>query len=316
MSEVQEPLISIIIPIYKVEPYIANCIQSVVEQTYSNLEIILVDDGSPDNSTDIAENVLKNNGKNYIVIHQENKGLGEARNSGLNKANGEWVYFLDSDDMIVPETIEHLVAATKRETDFVFSNYRIITDKAEAYGKFAKADAIYYNAEIIRKEFLLRKKIILAPGTLYRKDFLDRNKLRFEKIPWSEDQQFMFRLLRIADKIGYVEEPLYQYLQRAGSIMNATEPQKILEGYKAILQVASTFENDSLFGKFIAARWVMGSLNSAARMYDFNVWQTLYQDLDGKKWLKKLLKFPDIKVKTLSLVGVVSPKLYYKTNRR
>ena len=312
MGYTVNPVISVIIPIYKVEQYVSDCIKSVLNQTYQNLEIILVDDGSPDRSTDIAEEVLKNSEKKYIIIRQQNKGLGEARNSGFKAATGEWVYFLDSDDIIVPETIERLVSAINLDTDFVFSDYNVIRDKNEVCNGFEKVKPVYYDRATIQKEFLLRKKTILAPGTLYKKCFLDKNQLKFAGIRWSEDQQFLFRVLKHVNTVGYLKEPLYQYLQREGSIMNATEPQSIIEGYSAIVKVGESYECGSLLNKFIAARWVMGSLNSTARTYDYDKWKSLYSDLDGKKRLKVLLSFPDIKVKILAFIGVLFPKLYYK----
>lgn len=316
MNKKNIPLISVIIPIYKVENYIVDCLNSVILQTYGNIDIILVDDASPDNSVEIAEDILKKNGRDYVLIRQENKGLGEARNSGLNVARGEWIYFLDSDDMIVSDTLERLLLATKSDTDFVFSDYRVITSADEAVKEVEKSEPVHYDAETVRKLFLLRKKIILVPATLYRKSFLEQNQLRFAVIRWSEDQHFMFRALNAANKITYLKEPLYQYLKREGSIMNFTERQKILEGYYAIQKLGESFDRKSLFGRFMTARWVMGTLNSVARMYDYHGWNKLYKDLNGTYCLKILLKFPNIKVRLFSLVGIISPKLYYKVIKR
>ena len=129
-----KPLVSVVMPIYGVEKYIENSVKSVIHQTYDNIELILVDDGSTDRSVAIAERVLNENHFKYLLIHQENAGLGYARNAGLQSANGEWIIFFDSDDVILPETIERLVGAADDQADLVFSDFRYVsqTDEVQA----------------------------------------------------------------------------------------------------------------------------------------------------------------------------------------
>ncbi|RID95082.1 glycosyltransferase family 2 protein [Dialister pneumosintes] len=102
-----KPLISVIVPVYKVEKHIHRCIESVLKQTYANWELILVDDGSPDSCGRICDAYAARY-DNILVIHQENQGLSAARNAGLDRAGGEWVYFLDSDDFIREDTLEKI----------------------------------------------------------------------------------------------------------------------------------------------------------------------------------------------------------------
>ena len=102
------PLISVIVPVYKVEKYLNKCVQSIVNQTYKNLEIILVDDGSPDNCPEMCDEWAKKDSR-IKVIHQENAGLAEARNSGISVATGEFFMFIDSDDYAEPDMIELLL---------------------------------------------------------------------------------------------------------------------------------------------------------------------------------------------------------------
>ena len=116
----QQELISVIIPVYNVEKYLRECIDSVLNQSYQNLEIILVDDGSTDSSGEICDEYEKQDIR-IRVIHQKNQGLSGARNTGFQNANGEYVYFLDSDDWIVPEAIKCLVKRAEEESaDVVF----------------------------------------------------------------------------------------------------------------------------------------------------------------------------------------------------
>lgn len=107
-----KPLISVIVPVYKVEKHIHRCIESVLKQTYANWELILVDDGSPDSCGRICD-AYASRYDNILVIHQENQGLSAARNAGLDRAGGEWVYFLDSDDFIREDTLEKIELFSK-----------------------------------------------------------------------------------------------------------------------------------------------------------------------------------------------------------
>ena len=114
------PVVSVIIPVYNVEKYLEECIDSVLAQTYQNIEIILVDDGSTDSSGLICDRYAEKN-TNISVIHQKNSGLSAARNSGLNKANGDYIYFLDSDDYISADAIEKLFSIAENDkSDIVF----------------------------------------------------------------------------------------------------------------------------------------------------------------------------------------------------
>ena len=310
------PMVSIIIPIYNVENYIENCIKSVIAQTYKNIEIILVDDGTPDKSSDIAERVLTEKGVTYQIIHQENSGLAMSRNAGLNVAKGEWVYFLDSDDLILPSTIEHMVnACCDKEIDLVISSFKSIYSVNEVLNDCNNGYKKVYTREKIQKEFLLRKLVILAPGTLYRKNFLTNNNLKFEKLSWSEDQHFVWRVLAFINKAVYLDEPLYQYYRHEGSIMTATKANKIIESYKFICDL-EYYYNESYVGKFLVARWVMGSLNSAVILTEFKDWKELYRQIEGRKHLRRLISFQDMKVKNLALCGYISPKLYYFIMKR
>ena len=123
--EEKQPLVSIIIPVYQVEKYIGNTIKSVLRQTYKNIEIILVDDGSTDESiTNALAEVEREHFTEYKLVRQENKGLGEARNTGVDYANGEWIVFIDSDDTIQKDAIEKLLKnAISNSCDWVFLSF-------------------------------------------------------------------------------------------------------------------------------------------------------------------------------------------------
>ena len=120
------PLVSVIVPVYKTEKFIHRCIDSVLNQTYSNWEMILVDDGSPDACGQICDSYAEKDGRIH-VIHQENQGLSAARNAGIKICKGEWIYFLDSDDFIVEDALEKMIFFSKSGTyDIIMAGFSII----------------------------------------------------------------------------------------------------------------------------------------------------------------------------------------------
>lgn len=131
VKNLQLPLITIIVPIYKVENYLDKCVYSIIQQTYTNLEIILVDDGSPDNCGNICENYRKKDSR-IKVIHKENGGLSDARNVGINSATGKYIAFIDSDDYIAINYIEELYKAIKKyNVQIALCSYILISESGE-----------------------------------------------------------------------------------------------------------------------------------------------------------------------------------------
>lgn len=307
-------IVSIIIPIYKVEKYIKDTLESVVEQTYSDIELILVDDCGGDQSCDIAEKYLKETNTEYqLVRHPKNQGQAAARNTGTKIASGRWVYFLDSDDLILKNTIEILVnQAIEYDSKVVFSNFRYIRNAKEVKEPVSKCDSTVFFQDEILDKFLKREICLLAPGTLYEKTLMLDHELEFKQIPWSEDQHFLWRLLSYIDKAVYVNTPLYQYLLHVNSIMSATSIEKMIQGYKAISGLKKYYSKQKEIGKYIEPRWVLGTLNSASKIVKYKVWKNLKCEMNGSNNLKMLISFPDKKVKMLALIGLMCPRAYYE----
>ena len=151
MTEGKTPLISIIIPVYKVEPFLRECLDSIVSQTYQNLEIILVDDGSTDGSGAICDEYAARDGR-IIVIHQENQGISGARNAGLDIASGDYVLFVDSDDRIEPFTCEcALKAAIGQQADLVSFGYKVIYESGKSREVVAPASGIQDKRQVMQE---------------------------------------------------------------------------------------------------------------------------------------------------------------------
>lgn len=215
-----ETLISVIIPVYKVETYLEKCIVSVVEQTYKKLEIILVDDGSPDRCGLICDEWEKKDNR-IKVIHKKNGGLSEARNYGVNYAQGEYIVFVDSDDLVDPTMIEKLfVELLRQKADIVECNYTCFTDNLpQNEDKGLVSSTVYTNEEAL--SLLLDESVFkyTAWNKLYRREIF--NTLCFEKGKLHEDVFFTYQAFGISKRIAKINSSLYYYRQRRGSIMGS-----------------------------------------------------------------------------------------------
>lgn len=202
-----ESLISVIIPVYKVERFLHRCIDSVIYQTYTNWEMILVDDGSPDTSGDICDEYAKKD-KRIKVIHQENQGVSAARNAGLDQSTGGWIYFLDSDDYISPKSFELLMSVQKEDDyDIVASGHCSVQGKrcivkSKNWKKLT-------DFEIIKKKYFLMEYANFCTGKLIRKSLWDH--IRFPVGVISEDMYACARLFLAAKKACVIPDPLYFY---------------------------------------------------------------------------------------------------------
>lgn len=229
-----EPLISVIVPIYNVEKYLDRCIKSIVNQTYSNLEIILIDDGSQDNCFKICNKWAELDNR-IKVIHKENGGLSDARNVGLKMAKGEYIGFIDSDDFISKYFIELLHRKlVETKSDLIQCDYLKVNDNYLEKEKSVKTD---FDIEIFNTEEALRllieeKKINqVVWNKLYKKELLQ--KIRFEYNKLNEDDFFTYQVFAKCNKIAYINLPLYYYLVRNQSIMGKKYSIKRLDGLEA-----------------------------------------------------------------------------------
>ncbi len=254
------PTVSVVIPVYKVEAYLSRCVDSVFSQTLQDLQIILVNDGSPDGCPQICDDYAAKDSR-VKVIHKENGGLASARNAGMAVAEGKWLFFLDSDDWLAPDGLEMLVSVgEEHQVDFV--RYRAIRSGWPGMEPHAPCMVEpvrelrhgYYNREQIRKEVyprllitpqLTMGAVVGAWGSLYNLDFLKRNDLRFyEEVKFSEDLVFSARVVRAAKNFYFVDTPgVYHYFYNPNSISKSFRAGR-WESCKALIE---TCERD--FGK-------------------------------------------------------------------
>ena len=230
-------LISVIVPIYNIEEYVERCIESIEKQTFQNLEIILVDDGSDDSSGKICDE-LGQKDQRIKVIHKQNGGLSDARNAGIDVANGKYFVFIDGDDEIHIEMIERLydkLINTKADISMcriekIEPNRRFVTRKFKEGKKYIELSSL----EAIQ-ELLLDRMDCSACPKLYSRNLFD--KIRFPKGRTNEDFAVMYKIFSISKKIVYMPDLLYFYYQREGSITTTAFNTKQFDKYDNCIEM-------------------------------------------------------------------------------
>ena len=224
VKRVHDDLISVIVPVYKVEKYLDKCVESIVNQTYKNMEIILVDDGSPDQRGNIC-NMWERKDHRIRVIHKSNGGLSSARNTGLDAANGVYVAFVDSDDYIRKDMLERLHdLLVKNDASLAICDFMRVDDRGNPIGKITSSDGP--NVQIIDQREMMKmfsdKRYILATlawNKLYRRELFQG--IRFPAGKICEDGYIMHEIFGKCSKCVFVLEKMYLYTKRSDSILGS-----------------------------------------------------------------------------------------------
>ena len=224
-----QPTVSVIVPVYNAEQYLRPCLDSVLAQTYPTLEVILVDDGSTDASAGICREYCEKDGR-FRLIRKENGGASSARNRGLDNATGTYLYFLDSDDEIVPEAIEKLVACARGNgADLVFFEARTKT----AEGGFSSGQYDYHRQYapgdpcLLMEEMVAHKEFHVGTPLLFmERDLFTANRLRFREGIISEDMIMAYQLFSLAKQAAHVHEYLYVRRFRPDSVTTKAKTEK------------------------------------------------------------------------------------------
>lgn len=234
-------MISIIIPVYNVEFYLRDCLNSIINQTYKNFEVILINDGSSDNSGSICDEYAEKD-ERIQVFHKENGGVSSARNLGLLKAKGEWICFIDSDDWIEPNTLLSIISREEDEIDFVQFGFQQI----DSSGKILMKSNIPVHKIVMDKNTYLNTNIYHSAicGYLIKTSIIRKHRINFpETIKYGEDQAFILKALMCSHKIHIINEHLYNYRYREGSAMNSTISFSRAEDHLKVILDVSRFIN-------------------------------------------------------------------------
>mgnify|MGYP000022671965 CR=1 FL=1 len=314
------PKFSIVMPVYNVEKYLRNSVLSVLNQTVSDYELILVDDGSLDDCPRICDEFAVQYSQ-VKVVHQENMGLSGARNAGFTIAKGKYVYFLDSDDIIQPDTLEHFESVIVKlpNVKYVISDFQYVTErnvfKAAGYDNGIEI----YPRSLIQELFLKRQIRILAPGALLNVEWYKDNNLTFENNPYSEDQLFIWKALLKVDEVVHIKKPLYNYLHRPGSIMTASSVSKIVKAYPFFQDLQKIYFRSDKATPFVKLYllpfWVRGILHSSAKIVSYKEYESILVAFEADKHCEALKLYPSIIVKLLSYLYFFNKRLFYLVNK-
>ena len=229
--------VSVIIPVYNVENYLRKCLDSLVNQTLKDIEIIVVNDGTTDNSQEIINEYVKKYPKKVVSIIQENGGQGAARNTGLLHAKGEYIGYVDSDDYVEENMYEELYKKAKEEdSDIVICGNNVVKENYELFSK-----------EDVDKEFLLGKMAVW--NKIYKKNIIVDNKIQFRSKVWYEDLDFTMKVYFSSKKISYIDKALYNYLLREGSTMNNNNIKRNLELIEAFDSLIDYCKDKKIYNK-------------------------------------------------------------------
>ena len=241
--------ISIIIPVYNVDKYLDDCLSSVFRQTLKNIEVVIINDGSTDNSINIIKK-YQNEYNNIILIEQENKGLSVARNVGIEHATGKYITFLDSDDFITENFCEKLYnKAEENKCPLVIGGIELVypSGKTKPYTSYHCDESKVYN-EIDTYQMLLNCKMgAQVVGKLYLREILILSPIRFEPGIYYEDIRFTYPILQVYHKIMFVNQLIYKYRMNANSIVHTSSLKKISDfvcSLNFVISFIQSLDND------------------------------------------------------------------------
>jgi glycosyltransferase involved in cell wall biosynthesis len=249
------PKISIIVPIYKTEKYIARCLESLVNQTFRDIEIICINDGSPDNSPAICEEYAKKDDR-IIILSQTNQGLSAARNTGLLHARGKYIQFCDSDDffdLTMCEKMYNIISTTN--ADIAVSDVNVVYDGISFWGDESYFRVPFRGISTIT-DATFKQINVFAWNKIYKKDLLDKFNITFPYGLYYEDAGFLFKYLMVSKTICCINDPLYNYICRADSIMEETcnnRPDYAIDHIYVIQDVACFLEIHGFNKKHVQA---------------------------------------------------------------
>lgn len=316
-------LISIIVPIYKVEKYLDECINSIIKQTYNNIEIILVDDGSPDDCGNICDKYAKEDNR-IKVIHKKNGGLSDARNKGIDVAKGKYITFIDSDDYVEIEYIEKLYNAIK-ENNTLISQCSIlkVNNQKEIKNKLGyEENCIKTGIEMIND--LYSKHLIeniVVWNKMYNMELFKELRFPFGKI--HEDEFTTYKIFYNVDEVAIINNYLYNYRQTDESIIGRKFSTKRLELLEAIEQRLDFFEEYNeikIYEKTLKyyLEQIRGNYIKMKLYIEHSEEEQKRLIKNYRKSYKKYIKMKDISIisKLKALIFYISPNMFFNIKKK
>lgn len=306
-------LISVIVPVYNAEKHLSRCIDSILNQTFSNFELLLIDDGSKDSSGTICEKYAKQDYR-VIVFHQSNAGVSATRNCGLNRAIGDWIIFVDADDYLYSDALDNLFRNSTADLIVAgYTHYGILSNKNVLHSPAHMRIDIKNNGSILKQT--VHNYLTTPWCKLFSRKIICKNNLKFdETLFYGEDTDFIFRYLYLVNSIQFVSNPVYHYCDAENSFwkynFNASSFKKIIRATnrnfslleektnESFLEIQSTFLRDysSLY---------LRSLIRISNYADFS------KEIKAYKKEKCVCSVDSFKFKTLVAIFRLSPFFAY-----
>ena len=245
--------ISVIVPVYRTEKYIRRCLESLLGQTLSDVEIIVVDDKGGDGAMDIVRDIKRTHPKGEEIVVAEmprNSGVAAARNEGLRRARGKYVAFVDSDDWCEAQMYGHLYEeAEKMEADWCYSE--AVKDFADGHKEFLRQPSVAKGqVNDDTRKFILTRFVALFSTALYRREFLLQNEITFPPYRFSEDSFFVWMVVMHARILSYVPECFYHYVMHAQSVSHTFDPHKEEQKTEVFALLLDTLAKKNLYADF------------------------------------------------------------------
>lgn len=301
------PKVSVIVPVYNVEGYIEKCLDTLVNQTLSDIEIIVVNDGTKDNSMTIVEKFQKKYPNKIICLEKENGGLSDARNYGIPYAKGEYIAFLDSDDYVEKDMYLTMYEIAKKEN----------SDLVEClfYWEYPNKKKISKRDNFIGKQEMLQKLRVEAWNKLIKREIIEKAKVRFPKGYQYEDVEFTYKLVPYINKVSFVEKPMVHYVQRENSISNS-QNERTKEIFDVLEHVIDYYKDNGIYEEYkeeleyiYCKTLFCRSLLRITKIKDKNVKEKLLK----QTWNLVNEKFPNWKKNKILKNNKSAKNLYMKT---
>lgn len=301
------PKVSVIVPFYNVERYLEKCLDTLVNQTLKDIEIIVVNDGSKDNSKQIVEKIMKEFPDKMVYLEKENGGLSDARNYALPYVKGEYVAFLDSDDYVEKDMYEKMYELAKKEnSDMV---------ECDFYWEYPNHQKKDEGQRYQGKKEMLEKVRVVAWNKLIKKEILETANVKFPKGYRYEDVEFTYKLIPYLEKVSFLKETCVHYVQREGSISNLQNERTkeifdVLEHVIQYYQEKGIYETYQTQLEYIYIRYAFCS--SFLRMVKIPN-KPIREKLLTETWEKVNKKFPNWKKNKILRSNKSGKNLYMRT---
>lgn len=301
------PKVSIIVPFYNVERYIEKCLETLVNQTLEDIEIILVNDGSKDKSIEIVNKFLKKYPEKLVYFEKENGGLSDARNYAIPYAKGEYIAFIDSDDYVEKDMYEKMYQLAKQDnSDMV---------ECDFYWEYPEKTKIDTGAIYNGKKEMLEKIRVVAWNKLIKREILEKAKIEFPKGYRYEDVEFTYKLIPYLEKVSFFKKPCIHYIQRENSISNS-QNERTKEIFDVLNHVIRYYKEKGIYDEYkeeieyIYARYLLcSSLLRIVKIED----KKIREELLNKTWINLNEKFPTWKKNKILRKNKSGKDFYMKT---